>query len=300
MQWYFQFVGAANMAAGKILCKFYGTAKGCSSGSQCKFIHGTSNAALPSVVTAGGGGPPITQNDSEKPCKFFGSAKGCSSSENCQFSHSFPNSVPPCSFKQRLGHCERGEACTYRHVPWGSEEHARAHYASRGNAPVELSTARYKQLHRDTGTRPRGKTQEAPLATRLATEQLEMSVEVEVEREVQLETYGSTAMKMMERMGYKPGVGLGKQETGDTKLVDPCLALEQKSASCALGFGNFCGEAKLTAAERAARLAEARAKKRQRVSESTFVVHNLLDDDDSDSDDDVTHKKARDVNILTK
>lgn len=221
-------------------------------------------------------------------CKFFGSAKGCTA--DCEFSHDKPNSVPPCQFKQRLGHCHRGDVCTFRHVPWASAEEALAFYASRKTEDVELSAKRYKQLHRS----------DKPPASekKLTQEHVELPVEAEVLKEMQEETYGSTAMRMMEKMGYKAGSGLGKNETGNVKLVAACEALEHKSATAALGLGNFAGSARVSVAERAARLAEARAEKRQRVEGSAVTVHHLLDDDDTtDSDGEGTHTKAKDKQL---
>jgi len=231
------------------------------------------------------------------PCKFFGSAKGCSN-DGCLFSHEAPNSVPPCSFKQRLGHCERGEACTFRHLPWASAEQARQHYAARGGGAVEESILLYKKLHRDVGAGKKSTD------LRIGREHAELSctaAEKAEERELQVETYGSAAMKMMEKMGYKVGSGLGKHEEGNTKLVGPCLALEQAAQKSALGFGHFSSEVRCSAAERAARLAAARVPKKPRMQEGAFVVHTLLSDEDSDSDghskdsDGNRHRQATDV-----
>lgn len=238
------------------------------------------NHRTPPGAVAGASG--ASAGDAKAPCKFFGSAKGCSN-EPCTFSHEAPNSVAPCSFKQRLGYCERGEACTFRHVPWASAEQARAHYASRGKGAVEESTKRYKQLHRDSG--------EPELGKKVGREHVEM--EVVVEREMQVETYGSNAVKMMEKMGYKVGVGLGKEQQGSAKLAKPCLALEKASQTSALGFGNFSRD---TVAERAARLADARAQKRPKVEETAFFQHNLLSDDE-DSEGEGGHVKVRDKQL---
>mmetsp|Transcript_12773 Transcript_12773/g.36260 ORF Transcript_12773/g.36260 Transcript_12773/m.36260 type:complete len:249 (+) Transcript_12773:88-834(+) len=218
------------------------------------------------------------------PCKFFGSAKGCSN-ERCPFSHDAPNSVAPCSFKQR-GQCDRGDACTFRHIPWASAEQARAHYRSRDSGAVELSKKRYLELHRDGG--------EASGPPKVAREH----VEGIVAREMHVEAYGSTAVRMMEKMGYKTGAGLGKESQGATKLAGPCVALERASQSCVLGLGEYTGNARATAAERAARLAEARAKKQRRVEETAFVQHNLLSSDES-SDGEDRLVKSRDIMLST-
>lgn len=241
---------------------------------------GKGSSAGPGHGAGGAGG---AQPSGQQPCKFFGSAKGCSS-EKCPFSHEEPNSVQPCSFKQRNGHCDRGDACTYRHVPWTSAEHARVHYASRETSSVEVSQQRYKQLHRDEGGEPE----------RLAKEH----VEGVIEREMYVEAYGSTAIRMMEKMGYTAGSGLGKEKQGNTRLVGPCLALERAAQSCVLGLGQYCGNARATAAERAARLADARAQKRLKVEETAFVQHNLLSSDESSEGED-SHVKARDTMLST-
>mmetsp|Transcript_36665 Transcript_36665/g.85306 ORF Transcript_36665/g.85306 Transcript_36665/m.85306 type:complete len:117 (+) Transcript_36665:2-352(+) len=113
-----------------------------------------------------------------------------------------------------------------------------------------------------------------------------------------VEAYGSTAVRMMERMGYQTGSGLGKDEQGKTKLVGPCLELERAAQSCVLGLGEYTGTAKATAAERAARLADARARKQRRVEEAAFVQHNLLSSDES-SEGEESHVKSRDVLLTT-
>merc|ERR1712050_539685 len=120
--------------------------------------------------------------------------------------------------------------------------------------------------------------------------------EAVVEKEMQLETYGSAAMKMMEKMGYSAGTGLGKDGQGRTNLVGPALELERNSQNSTLGVGNFTAGARSTAAERAARLADARAKKRQRVDEGAFVQHNLLSSDES-SEGEEEHRKAHDSQL---
>lgn len=109
-------------------------------------------------------------------------------------------------------------------------------------------------------------------------------VEGLIEREMQVELYGSAAVNMMEKMGYKVGEGLGREQQGSTRLAQPCMELERAAQTCALGFGNY-GPAS-TVAERAARLADVRAQKRLRVDEKAFHVHTLLsanEDEDGDS-----------------
>lgn len=285
-------------------CKFFASARGCSN-AACPFLHGSSNASFanyanatrqsagptanakalgtPSGTTPGKTGR--EQPPADSLCKFFGSAKGCGT-EDCPFSHDFPNSVPPCTFKQN-GNCEKGDACTFRHVPWASADAARAHYSARDKGTVELSTHRYKQLHRDDKKEP----------DKMGKEHVE--VEHIVEREMQVETYGSNAVRMMEKMGYKIGSGLGKDEQGSAKLTKPMAALEAASQNTVvLGVGAYSGSAKATVAERAARMASARAQKMQRVDEGTFFVNNLLSDDESTDDEDAT-RKVRDVTLAT-
>lgn len=263
-------------------CKFFGTPKGCSN-PRCPYLH------LPSGARVSG----KAAGEGTELCKFFGSAKGCSTSP-CPFSHDSPNSIPPCSFKQKNGHCDKGEACTYRHVPWSSAEQARAHYASREKGSVEVSTLRYKQLHRD-GDKPSDPSKPSSDPSKPARPSLE-SVEVAVEREIHEETYGSKVMKMMDRMGYKSGGGLGKDGTGQKGLAPACVALEHKSQSAVLGVGQYNGAAKSTAAERAARLADARAHKQPRLAEVGFVQHALLSSDES-SDGEDRHVKAHDTQL---
>jgi len=279
--------------------KSKGKGKGPAKGKDgCKGASATPGASASGSASGGA--------EVSGPCKFFGSAKGCDN-EACSFSHDAPNSVPPCSFKQRLGHCERGEACTYRHVPWSSAEEARRHYAKREKGVVELTMQRYKQLHRDQagasaiaaasaaadGGRHGGK--EVALAAKLKPEHLEL----QVEQEMQLETYGSTAMRMMEKMGYSAGSGLGKESQGRKTLVGPALELERNSQQTALGLGHYTGSARSTVAERSARLADARAQKHRRLDEAGFTQHNLLSSDES-SEGEQDHRKARDIHLKAK
>lgn len=229
--------------------------------------------------------------------------------------------MPPCTFKQRLGNCERGDGCTFRHQPWSSPQQATNFYASREKGIVDLSQLRYKQLHRGGGSGvagvgaasvqaavssgkgrrfaagpPSSSTQAEAVPARLGKEHVELGVEVEVEREIQEETYGPTAMRMMAKMGYKPGSGLGRTSQGQTKLIAPCVALEKASQSCVLGLGEYASGAKCTAAERAARLADARARKHRRVGDTPFVQHNLLSDSE-DSEGEQALVKAHDLQL---
>ena len=55
----------------------------------------------------------------------------------------------------------------------------------------------------------------------------------------------------------------------------------------------------MTAAERAARLADARAKKCQKLENASFVHHNLLSSDES-SDGEDPHVKSRDTELLKR
>merc|ERR1719468_364792 len=98
-------------------------------------------------------------------------------------------------------------------------------------------------------------------------------------------------------MGYSAGSGLGRGGQGRTKLVGPALELERASQTSTLGVGNFSASARSTVAERAARLADARAKKCQRVDETSFVQHNLLSSDES-SEGEEAHRKARDSELV--
>ena len=212
-------------------------------------------------------------------CKFFGSARGCSN-DNCPFQHDDPNSITFCTFQQR-GQCEKGAACTFRHQIWSSVEEAKMSYASREVGIVEKSSTRYKQVRREIGRDGKAQSSE----TRLGSEHLEVQGEIgEIEKDFQEETYGSNAMRMMEKMGYKAGMGLGKENQGRTSLLGTCVALEHTQQTSNLGLSHYAGAGRATAAERAARLADARAKKCQRVDEgeaARFVQHNLLSSDES-------------------
>eukprot|EP00959_Pyramimonas_sp_CCMP1952_P075354 1574685-Pyramimonas_sp.AAC.1 len=92
-------------------------------------------------------------------------------------------------------------------MPWASAAQARQFYASRAKGAVELSQKQYRALHRDGGE---------PVSAKLKAEHVEM--ELIVQQEMHEETYGHAAMRMMEKMGYKAGAGLGKEEQGNTKL----------------------------------------------------------------------------------
>ena len=222
----------------------------------------------------------------ESSCKFFGSAKGCNK-DACPFSHSNPNGVPFCAFFQR-GQCEKGAACTFRHEQWSSPDEAKGFYANRDGGLVETSAARYKQVRR-------GGNEDKSAGLRIGSEHVEL--EGEIERDFQEETYGSNAMRMMEKMGYKAGSGLGKENQGRTSLLGSCVALEHSSGTSALGFSHYAGAIRVTAAERAARLADARAKKCQKLENASFVHHNLLSSDES-SDGEDPHVKSRDTELL--
>lgn len=213
--------------------------------------------------------------ESSASCKFFGSAKGCSN-DSCPFKHDDPNSIPFCSFQQR-GQCEKGAACTFRHQTWSSIEEARMSYAAREVGIVERSSVRYKQVRREVGRDGKAQTTES----RLASEHVEQGQIGEIEKDFQEETYGSNAMRMMEKMGYKAGMGLGKENQGRTSLLGSCVALEHSQGTSNLGLSHYAGAGRATAAERAARLADARAKKCQRIDEASFVHHNLLSSDES-------------------
>lgn len=203
-------------------------------------------------------------------CMFFGSAKGCTSLD-CPFSHSDPNSVRFCTFHER-GQCEKSNSCTYRHQHWASAEEAVKHYSSRDGESVEVSQMRFKQLTRTTGA----------VSDKVGKEHLDLGAEGVIERDFQEGTYGSNALRMMEKMGYKAGGGLGKEQQGRTNLLSSCVALEkQQGPTAALGFSHYAGTGRATAAERTARLADARAQKRKKVDDGGFVQHNLLSSDES-------------------
>ncbi|CAE7232325.1 Eif3g [Symbiodinium natans] len=234
--------------------------------------------------------PTSVTSATDSACKFFGSAKGCNK-DSCPFSHSSPNSVPFCAFLQR-GQCEKGAACTFRHQQWSGADEARSYYSDREGDLVEKSATRYKQVRRETS----GK-QSSSAGERLGSEHVELEgLEGEIEKDFQEETYGSNAMRMMEKMGYKAGSGLGKENQGRTSLLGSCVALEHSSGTSALGFSHYAGAIRVTAAERAARLADARAKKCQKLENTPFVHHNLLSSEES-SDGEDPLVKSRDVKL---
>ena len=220
-------------------------------------------------------------------CKFFGSAKGCVN-ESCPFKHIDPNSIPFCSFQQR-GQCEKGAACTFRHQVWSSAEEAKISYAARETDVVEKSSMRYKQVRRELARDGAPKPE-----SQLGSEHVEL--EGEIEKDFQEETYGSNAMRMMEKMGYKAGMGLGKENQGRTSLLGSCVALEHAQVTSNMGLSHYAGAGRATAAERAARLADARAKKCQRLDETSFVHHNLLSSDES-SEGEAEMVKSRSVKL---
>ncbi|CAK8993887.1 unnamed protein product [Durusdinium trenchii] len=221
-------------------------------------------------------------------CRFFGSAKGCMN-DKCPFEHNDPNGIQFCSFQQR-GQCEKGAACTFRHQVWSSAEEAKTFYAAREAGEVEKSSMRYKQVRREI-TRDGAQKPE----TQLGSEHVEL--EGEIEKDFQEETYGSNAMRMMEKMGYKAGMGLGKENQGRTSLLGSCVALEHANMDTSnLGLSHYAGAGRATAAERAARLADARAKKCQRLDETSFVHHNLLSSDES-SEGEAEMIKSRSVKL---
>mmetsp|Transcript_12396 Transcript_12396/g.29540 ORF Transcript_12396/g.29540 Transcript_12396/m.29540 type:complete len:277 (-) Transcript_12396:4-834(-) len=227
----------------------------------------------------------------EAACKFFGSAKGCSK-DVCPFSHANPNSVPFCAFLQR-GQCDKGASCTFRHQQWSSAADAKNAYGSRDGSHgslVEQSATRFKQLRRSAN-------KGAQSSDQLDSEHVELEgLEGEIEKDFQEETYGSNAMRMMEKMGYKTGSGLGKENQGRTSLLGSCVALEHSSGTSALGFSHYAGAIRVTAAERAARLADARARKSRKLDSTSFVHHNLLSSEES-SDGEAELVKSRDVKL---
>lgn len=199
-------------------------------------------------------------------CKFFGSAKGCTENDKCPFSHDKPNSVKPCMYKQQ-GKCQRGDACTFRHVPWKNAEECQRYYQQRdAKAPTSVvdSQQRYNesfgQLNRERVVRE--------------------PTDIQEKRKNQMETYGKAAMKMMEKMGYIPGQGLGKKMEGKTALVPVVL---DPAASCSRGGGIGFEQSPWTSAMKAAAAAAAAenaANKRRKVADHEVLVHRLLSDDE--------------------
>lgn len=217
-------------------------------------------------------------------CKFFGSAKGCSEDDKCPFSHEKPNSVKPCQYKQQ-GKCQRGDACTYRHVPWASAEQCRQHYKQRdAKAPTSVadSQQRYNesfgQLNRE--------------ASRPAEPK-----DLQERRKRDVETYGKAVMKMMDRMGYVPGQGLGKKTQGKTALVPVVL---DPAASCSRGGGIGFEKSPWTSAMKAAAAAAAAensANKRRKLAETEFVVHRLLSDDEQSDCSDTPLDNIKEIEL---
>lgn len=253
-----------------------------------------------SVLEAATSAAPV---DADLPCKFFGSAKGCSSGDDCQFSHDFPNSVPPCTFKQKGG-CLREDSCHFRHIPWSSREQAEEYYEARAPGTAGLAAVRFRQVRNqaaaqtgDSGGSARAGSMPEPAAVMPAATRVAAIAAAGgtsgVERRLQAQTYGDKAVRMMEKMGYVYGAGhgLGREGHGSTRLAAPCAAIGRSARSAALGFGIFEEHAAAARQEREAAEATRRYRKRPRQEGASFVVHALLSsDEDSEVEDQLVQR----------
>lgn len=158
------------------------------------------------------------------PCRFFGSMRGCIRGDACGFSHHEPNSVEMCRFLQHAG-CLKGASCLYRHVHWASASEAEAHCAKQGADSVLEAERAWQELH---GHGPR-----QPHATNSGvTLRADAPVYVPL-----TERYGAPAMKMMQKMGFELGRGMGRHEQGRMEPIPSGSASIHGNKAAGIGFG---------------------------------------------------------------
>mmetsp|Transcript_114544 Transcript_114544/g.356727 ORF Transcript_114544/g.356727 Transcript_114544/m.356727 type:complete len:386 (-) Transcript_114544:115-1272(-) len=173
------------------------------------------------------GDPSVTDAQGEVPCRFFGSMRGCTLGDECSFSHQEPNSVEPCGFLLHAG-CLKAACCSYRHAHWASVSQAKAYYADRRIGAVLEAERAWHELH---GDGPR-QSHAATKGTNGTTLRADAPVFVPL-----AERYGAPTMKMMRKMGFELGRGMGRREQGRTEPIPSGSAPLHGNRALGVGFG---------------------------------------------------------------